>query len=76
MPAYASSQYRATAFSDFVEDLMDRASAEIRHAVGYVDAVVIPEARREAAVGARTMARYLDRLAEKLDPQNQHGGSL
>ncbi len=58
---------------------MDRAGAEVRHAVGYVDAVVIPEVRREAAVGARTLARYLDRFAEKLDPANsasqqQQGG--
>jgi len=70
MQAYTSSQYRASAFSDFVEDFMDRAGEEIRHAVGYVDAVVIPEVRRETAVGARSLARYLDRLAEKLDRSN------
>ena len=67
MPAYASPNYGSGRFSDCVEDLMDRASAEIRHAVGYIDAVVIPEVRRETAVGARALARYLDRLAEKLD---------
>jgi hypothetical protein len=51
-----------------MESLWDHVEEEFHHAVGYVDRVIVPEARREAGSAARTVARCLDRLADRLDP--------
>ena len=61
-----------TGFSDFgrsVDAWVDRASAEIRHAVDYVDRVIVPEVRHEAGGAMRMVAMHLERWADKLDPQ-------
>ena len=57
-------------FSHRLEDLMDTLSAEMRHAVAYVDAVVVPEVRRESSGALRLLASHLERLADKLHPPN------
>jgi hypothetical protein len=68
MNAYAGSRYTAGGFGRGFEEVMDTVAAEVRQAVAYVDRVIVPEVRRESAVGARTVARWLDRMADKLDP--------
>jgi hypothetical protein len=66
MNAYASSP---DDFSRRVEEFMDTVSTEVRHAAAYVDAVVIPEVRRESGSALRLLAGQLERLADKLHPQ-------
>lgn len=58
-----------------VEEWFDNAEAEIRQAATYVDRVIIPEVRREAAGAARILARQLDKLADRLYPIDQSGGN-
>jgi len=70
MNAYASS---ANDFSRQIEEFMESVTAEVRHAVAYADAVVIPEVRRESGGALRTIATHLDRLADKLDPSGRRG---
>ena len=71
MNAYASS---GDVFSRRVEEWMENAQVEIRHAVAYVDRVIVPEVRREGAGAARVLARHLERLADKLHPVDEPGG--
>ena len=68
MNAYASPNDN---FSRRVEEWMESAQAEIRHAVAYVDHVIVPEARREAGSAARILAGHLERLADRLHPLNE-----
>jgi hypothetical protein len=70
MNAYASS---AENFSRQFEEFMAGVSGEVRHAVHYVDAVIVPEIRRESGSALRTMAVHLDRWADKLDPNGKRG---
>lgn len=65
MNAYATP---GDSFGQRMESLWDHVEEEFHHAVGYVDRVIVPEARREAGSAARTVARCLDRLADRLDP--------
>jgi hypothetical protein len=58
-----------------VEAWFENAEAEIRHAVAYVDRVIVPEARRETAGAVRILARQLDKLADRLYPLDQTGGN-
>jgi hypothetical protein len=58
-------------FSRGVEEMIDSIQAEIRHAAAYVDRVVVPEVRREAAGAARVLATHLDKLADKLHPDGK-----
>ncbi len=74
MNAYAGSRYTAGGFGRSFEEVMDTISGEVRQAVQYVDRVIVPEVRRECASGARITARWLDRVAEKLDPQDPATG--
>lgn len=69
MNAYAS---YGGGFGRSVEEAMESVETEIRHAVAYVDRVVVPEVRRETAGAARMLARHLERLADRLDPQEFH----
>jgi hypothetical protein len=71
MNAYASSN---DGFGRRLEDLMESVEAEIRHAVSYVDRVVVPEVRRETGGAARVLAVQLERLADKLDPLHARDG--
>jgi hypothetical protein len=73
MNAYASSN---DGFGRRFEDLIESAETEIRHAVAYVDQVIVPEARREAGGAARLLARHLERLADKLHPLDPHDGKV
>ncbi len=72
MNAYASphnrSHYQEDNFGRRLEEIMSCFEFEIRHAVAYVDAEIIPQVRREASVLARVLSGHLDRLAEKLHP--------
>lgn len=72
MNTYASSQ-TAEDLEGRIEDWMNTASQELRHAVAYVDTVVVPEVRHEAANALRALAGHLDRLADKLDPAGKRG---
>ena len=71
MNTYASSN---DMFSRRVEELIETVGAEIRHAAAYIDHVVVPEVRREAGGAARTLAGHLERLADRLDPQQEPNG--
>jgi hypothetical protein len=69
MNAYAGPR---TGFSDFgrsVDEWLDHAATEIRHAVNYVDRVIVPEVRHETGGALRTLAVHMERWADKLDPQ-------
>lgn len=69
MNAYAGPR---TGFSDFgrsVDEWLDRAAEEVRHAVDYVDQVIVPEVRHETGSAMRTVAVHLERWADRLDPQ-------
>jgi hypothetical protein len=70
MNAYAP---YADNFSRQFEEFMNGVSAEMHHAAAYVDAVVIPEVRRETGSALRTAAIHLDRWADKLDPNGKRG---
>jgi hypothetical protein len=70
MNAYTSS---ADSFSHQFEDFITGVTEEVRHAVAYVDAVIVPEIRRESGGALRTMAIHLERLADKLDPNGKRG---
>jgi hypothetical protein len=70
MNAYASSNDRYTPFQRHMEDLLNSVEAELHQAAAYVDRVIVPEVRREAGTAARTLARHLDRLADRLYPLN------
>lgn len=65
MHAYATPE---GSFGQRMEALWEHVEEEFHHAVGYVDRVIVPEARRETGSAARVVARYLDRLADRLDP--------
>ena len=54
--------------ADQVEDWMHSASEELRHAVTYVDTVIVPEVRRESAAAMRMLAAQFEQWADKLDP--------
>jgi len=71
MNAYASSN---DVFSRRVEELMEGIEAEVRHAVAYVDRVMVPEVRREAGGAARLLAVHLERLADRLHPLPERDG--
>jgi hypothetical protein len=71
MNAYASYNDRNEPFGRRLEDLFKSFEAEVRHAVTYVDQVVVPEVRREAGGAARVLAGHLERLADKLDPLDE-----
>ena len=61
-------------FGSRLEEMMSCVEFEIRHAVAYVDAEIVPQVRREAGILARVLSSHLDRLAEKLHPQSEPGG--
>jgi hypothetical protein len=68
MNTYASS---ADDFNRRMEDIFSNFRAEFRHAVDYVDRVVVPEVRRESGSAMRTVAVHLERWADKLDPDGK-----
>jgi hypothetical protein len=70
MNAYASS---ADNFSRQFEEFMAGVTDEVHHAVAYIDAVIVPEIRRESGSALRTMATHLERWADKLDPNGKRG---
>jgi hypothetical protein len=47
---------------------MDAVCNEVRHAVRYVDTVIVPEVRHESGGALRTLAVHMERWADKLDP--------
>ena len=49
--------------------------AEILQAVGYVDAVVVPQVRRESSVVLRQLAGHLERIANNLHHEDGPGNS-
>ncbi len=68
MDASASTSER---FSREFEDAMDTLGEELRQAVAYVEAVIVPQVRRESAGALRVLAGHLERLADKLDPDGK-----
>jgi hypothetical protein len=71
MNGYSTSE---DVFSRRLEMILDRVEAELGHATYYVDRVVVPEVRREAGSAARLLAGHLERLATKLNPNQEPGG--
>jgi len=72
MNAYASPTASPTEdLNRQMEELMQTLGAELRHAVAYVDSVVIPELRRESGGALRGAAVHLERWADKLDPEGK-----
>jgi len=74
MNAYASPHNQQDNFGRRLEEVMSSVEFEVRHAVAYVDAEIVPQVRREAGILARVLSGHLDRLAEKLHPQSQPEG--
>lgn len=67
MNAYSSSGYSSGPnFARSVEDILESIHDEIQHAVDYVDATVIPQARKETSAALRLLAAHLERWAESL----------
>jgi hypothetical protein len=67
----------ATPQDDFrrrAEEWVDRAEAEFHDVAAYVDLVLVPEVRREAASAARLLAGHLDRLADRLQAADRKPG--
>jgi hypothetical protein len=56
------------------EEWVDRLEAEFQDVAGYMDRVVVPEVRREAASAARLLAGHLDRLADRLQAADRKPG--
>ena len=71
MNAYASPHNPEDSFSQRMEEMMSSVEFEIRHAVEYVDAEIVPKVRREAGILARVLSGHLDQIAEKLHPQTE-----
>jgi hypothetical protein len=72
-----SMQGYATPQDDFrrsAEEWVDRLEAEFHDVVGYLDRVVVPEVRHEAASAARALAGHLDRLADRLQAADRKPG--
>ena len=63
MNAYTSS---GSNFARSVEDVVESIREEIQHSVDYVDAVVIPQVRKEAGAALRLLAGHLERWADSL----------
>ncbi len=63
MNAYSSSESN---FARSIENAIDQAHAEIRHAVAYADRVIVPQVRRESSAALRSLASHLERLADSL----------
>ena len=63
MNAYASPGQN---FARCLEDIIDHMDIEIRHAVAYLDAEVVPRVRRESSMALRTLVGHLERLADSL----------
>lgn len=62
-------------FGRRIEEAVTGVAEEILHGVAYVDAVIVPQVRREAGILARVLAGHLDRLADTLHPSaNVHSG--
>ncbi len=63
MNAYASP---GETFARSIEDLVENVEVEVRHAVAYIDAVVVPQVRKESSTALRHLAGHLERLANNL----------
>jgi hypothetical protein len=60
-------------FAESIETGARVIEAEIRYAVAYADAVVVPKVRRESASAMRLLAGHLERFAEALNADRQPG---
>jgi hypothetical protein len=56
---------------DTIESALGVAEAEIRHAVAYVDAVVVPEVRRESGAALTKLATHIERLGAALNEKGK-----
>jgi len=54
-----------------IEEAVELIEMEVRHAVAYVNAAVVPQVRKESIMALRTVA---DRLRELADRFEQGGG--
>jgi len=53
-----------------IEEAIELIEMELRHAVGYVNAAVIPQVRQESIKAMRNLSETLRGLADKMDKQN------
>lgn len=75
MNAYASPNDQSDRFGRRLEALFESVEVEVRDAVAYIDRVIVPEVRREAANASRVLAGHLERLADRLHPFDNMDGS-
>ncbi|WP_263351188.1 hypothetical protein [Acidicapsa acidisoli] len=68
MNAYASPNDQNDRFGPRLQALFDSIEVEAREAVAYIDRVIVPEVRREAAGASRVLAGHLVRFADRLHP--------
>jgi hypothetical protein len=68
MNAYASPNHQSDRFGPRLQALFESIEVETREAVAYIDRVIVPEVRREAAGASRVLAGHLVRLADRLHP--------
>jgi hypothetical protein len=52
-----------------IEEAMELIEMELRHAVAYVNANIVPQVRAESITAMRTVADKLKNLADRLDQQ-------
>ena len=52
-----------------IEEAMELIEMELRHAVAYINANIVPQVRAESIVAMRTVADKLKNLADRLDQQ-------
>ena len=67
MNAYATS---GDTFARSVEQMIETVELEVRHAVAYVDAVIVPQVRKESSSALRLLAKHMERLADSLQGEN------
>jgi len=61
--------YAPGGFGRRIEEAMELIQMELRHAVAYVNDVVVPQVRRESITAMRSVADTLRNLADRLDRQ-------
>jgi hypothetical protein len=52
-----------------IEEAMELIEMELRHAVAYINANIVPQVRAESITAMRTVADKLKNLADRLDQQ-------
>ena len=58
-------------FGARIEEAMELIQMELRHAVAYVNAAVVPQVRRESISAMRSVAETLHNLADRFEKRSE-----